>query len=41
LSQIDEADELLTSDPLALLIGTVLDQQVSERTSGTARSVRA
>ncbi|SQD96434.1 hypothetical protein FMEAI12_3640057 [Parafrankia sp. Ea1.12] len=31
LSQIDEADELLTSDPLALLIGMVLDQPVSER----------
>jgi hypothetical protein len=30
LSQVDEADELLTNDPLALLIGTVLDQQVSE-----------
>jgi uncharacterized HhH-GPD family protein len=27
LSQIDEADELLTDDPLALLIGMVLDQQ--------------
>jgi hypothetical protein len=33
LSQIAEADELLTNDPLALLIGMVLDQQVSERTS--------
>lgn len=28
LSQIDEADELLTDDPLALLIGMVLDQQI-------------
>ena len=28
LSQIDEADELLTKDPLALLIGMVLDQQI-------------
>jgi hypothetical protein len=28
LSQIDEADELLTNDPLALPIGMVLDQQV-------------
>jgi len=28
LSQIDDADELLTNDPLALLIGMVLDQQV-------------
>ncbi|EFC85124.1 HhH-GPD-type base excision DNA repair protein [Parafrankia sp. EUN1f] len=27
LSQIAEADELLTNDPLALLIGMVLDQQ--------------
>ncbi len=25
LSQIDEADELLTNDPLALLVGMVLD----------------
>ncbi|MBL7498420.1 Fe-S cluster assembly protein HesB [Frankia sp. CNm7] len=28
LSQIDDADELLTNDPLALLIGMVLDQQI-------------
>lgn len=28
LSQIDEADVLLTNDPLALLIGMVLDQQI-------------
>jgi uncharacterized HhH-GPD family protein len=28
LSQVAEADELLTNDPLALLIGMVLDQQV-------------
>ncbi|MCK9899350.1 hypothetical protein CC117_09695 [Parafrankia colletiae] len=40
LSQIDEADELLTNDPLALLIGMVLDQRVSERTSGTGLSAR-
>ncbi|CAO5157652.1 hypothetical protein FAIPA1_10186 [Frankia sp. AiPs1] len=33
LSQVTEADELLTNDPLALLIGMVLDQQVSERWS--------
>ncbi|WP_322748830.1 MULTISPECIES: hypothetical protein [unclassified Frankia] len=33
LSQIAEADELLTSDPLALLIGMVLDQRGSERTN--------
>ncbi|WP_261559343.1 hypothetical protein [Frankia tisae] len=33
LSQITEADELLTNDPLALLIGMVLDQRVSERTN--------
>ncbi|WP_255720181.1 MULTISPECIES: hypothetical protein [unclassified Frankia] len=31
LSQIAEADEPLTNDPLALLIGMVLDQRVSER----------
>jgi hypothetical protein len=30
LSQIDEADELLTNDPLALLIGMVLDRQVGQ-----------
>jgi hypothetical protein len=53
LSQIDEADELLTRtpkgslaslaivwvpDPLALLIGMVLDQPVSEGWSGVGRS---
>jgi len=38
LSQIDEADELLTNDPLALLIGMVLDQPVSERWSGAGQS---
>jgi len=37
LSQIDEADELLTNDPLALLIGMVLDQPVSETWSETGR----
>lgn len=37
LSQIAEADALLTNDPLALLIGMMLDQQVSERTSSTGR----
>ena len=30
LSQIDEADELLTNDSLALLIGMVLDQQIGQ-----------
>jgi hypothetical protein len=39
LSQIDEADELLTNDPLALLIGMVPDQQVSEGWNGTGRCV--
>ncbi|CAO5157728.1 hypothetical protein FAIPA1_10195 [Frankia sp. AiPs1] len=29
-SQIPEADELLTNDPLALLIGVVLDRQFSD-----------
>ncbi|WP_285223605.1 hypothetical protein [Frankia sp. AiPa1] len=33
LRQIDEADEPLTNDPLALLVGMVLDQRISERTS--------
>jgi hypothetical protein len=37
LSQIDEADELLTNDPLALLIGTVLDQQVGQTRSDRRR----
>jgi hypothetical protein len=37
LSQIDEADELLTNDPLALLIGMVLDQPVSEPWSAGRR----
>jgi len=41
LSQIDEADELLTNDPLALLIGMVLDQPVSEGWSGTVQPVLA
>jgi len=30
LSQIDEADELPTNDPLALLIGMVLDQRAAQ-----------
>ncbi len=30
LSQIAEADELLINDPLALLIGMVLDQQIGQ-----------
>ncbi len=34
LSQIAEADELLTNDPLALLICMVLEQRAPERTSG-------
>jgi hypothetical protein len=37
LSQIDEADELLRNDPLALLIGVVLDQPVPEPWSGDVR----
>ncbi|SNQ51352.1 conserved hypothetical protein [Frankia canadensis] len=41
LSQINEADELLTNDPLALLIGMVLDQPVSEGWSGMGQSVLA
>jgi hypothetical protein len=41
LSQIDEADELLTNDPLALLIGMVLDQRVSEGWSGMERPASA
>jgi len=38
LSQINEADELLTNAPLALLIGMVLDQSVSEGWSGTGQT---
>ncbi len=34
LSQIDEADELLTNDALALLIGMVLDQQIGQTRNG-------
>jgi hypothetical protein len=30
LSQVNEADEPLTKDPLALLIGMVLDQQIGQ-----------
>ncbi|ONH27289.1 hypothetical protein [Pseudofrankia asymbiotica] len=41
LSQVDEADELLTNDPLALLIGMVLDQRVSEGWSGAGRFASA
>ncbi|MEX5637933.1 hypothetical protein [Parafrankia sp. FMc2] len=41
LRQIDEADELLTNDPLALLIGMVLDQRVSEGWSRAGRSAPA
>lgn len=37
LSQIAEADERLANDPLALLVGMVLDQRVPERTSGPSR----
>jgi hypothetical protein len=33
LGQFAEADELLTDDPLALLIGMVLDQRVPEGTN--------
>jgi hypothetical protein len=39
LSQIAEADELLTNDALALLVGMVLDQRVSEGWSGPGRFV--
>ena len=41
LSQIDEADELLTNDPLALLIGMVLDQPVSEGWNGRVFRARS
>nr|WP_198535939.1 hypothetical protein [Pseudofrankia saprophytica] len=34
LSQNDAADELLTNDPLALLIGMVLDRQVGQTRNG-------
>nr|WP_198543547.1 hypothetical protein [Pseudofrankia sp. BMG5.36] len=37
LSQIAEADELLTNDPLALLIGMVLDQPIPEPWSENVR----
>jgi hypothetical protein len=37
LSQDDAADELLGRDPLALLIGTLLDQHLRQRSSGSYR----
>ncbi|WP_462204069.1 hypothetical protein [Frankia sp. CcWB3] len=40
LSQIDEAGELLTNAPLALLIGMVLDQRVSGRTNALPAAAR-
>ncbi|WP_246080531.1 hypothetical protein [Modestobacter altitudinis] len=36
LAQDDAADELLGRDPLALLLGMLLDQQVSRGTTGSA-----
>ncbi|WP_322752377.1 hypothetical protein [Frankia sp. Cas3] len=37
LNQLAEAAELLTNDPLALLIGMVLDQPMPQGWSGLAR----
>ena len=34
IAQDDAADELLGRDPLALMIGMLLDQQMRERSSG-------
>jgi hypothetical protein len=36
ISQDDAADELLGRDPLALLLGMLLDQHVSRGTTGSA-----
>jgi hypothetical protein len=37
IAQDPAADELLGRDPLALLIGMLLDQQVRQRSSGDDR----
>jgi hypothetical protein len=37
LSQDDAADALLSRDPLALLIGMLLDQHLRQRSSGPRR----
>jgi hypothetical protein len=37
IAQDDAADELLGRDPLALLIGMLLDQHMRERSSGARR----
>jgi len=36
IAQDDAADELLGRDPLALLIGMLLDQHMRERCGGTS-----
>jgi len=35
ITQDDAADELLGRDPLALLLGMMLDQHMRQRSSGT------
>jgi hypothetical protein len=37
IAQDDAADELLSRDPLALLIGMLLDQHLRQRSSGPRR----
>lgn len=37
----DEADELLNTDPLALLVGMMLDQLMQERRASPARGLSA
>jgi hypothetical protein len=40
IAQDDAADELLGRDPLALLIGMLLDQHVRQRSSGACGDLR-
>jgi hypothetical protein len=39
IAQDEAADELLSRDPLALLIGMLLDQHMCRRSSGTPQGV--
>jgi hypothetical protein len=37
IAQDDAADELLSRDPLALVLGMLIDQHMRERSSGARR----
>jgi hypothetical protein len=41
IAQDAAADELLSRDPLALLIGMLLDHHMSEQSSGPVNTARA